>query len=128
MLLRSLGCNIAAKAPARSLRSADLLLCPLCPRKRISRSVRPLSHPENLGVLRLDLLGLCQHRSGISLEQFDRGERGPPRLLLYEPVERVMREAIEKELLCFDAEQKALKQPRGMRIWCALEYARGHGD
>src|SRR6266446_10894665 len=70
------------------------------------------SHPKKLGVARLDFLALRQHRGGIRLEQFQRGQRWMAGLFLDLRMERAMREIIDQQLLSLRAEKEALEQPR----------------
>src|SRR5229473_5445281 len=86
------------------------------------------SHPEKLGVARLDLLALRQHRGGIRLEQFQRGQRRVAGLFLDLRMKRAMREIIDQQLLSLRTKKEALEQPRRIRIRCAAEHATGNDD
>src|SRR5712672_2214751 len=88
----------------------------------------PGSHLEKLGIARLDLLALRQHRGGIGFEQFQRRQRWMAGLFLDLPMERAMREIIDQQLLSFRTEKEALEQPRRVRIRRAAEHATGNDD
>src|SRR5262245_63839139 len=68
------------------------------------------SHPENLCIARLDLLGLRQHRRRIRFEQLERVERRASRPILHQRVERAMRKGVDEHLLGLGAEHEALEQ------------------
>src|SRR5216684_3509480 len=86
------------------------------------------SHLEKLSVARLDLLALRQHRGGIRLEQFQRGQRRMAGLFLDLRMKRAMREIIDQQLLSLRTKKEALEQPRRIRIRCAAEHATGNDD
>src|SRR6202048_950779 len=89
---------------------------------------RDRSHLEKLGIPRLDLLALRQHRSRIGLEQFQRRQRRATWLFLDLRMERTMRIIFDPQLLGLDAEGETLEQPRGVRIRRAAEDAGRNND
>src|SRR6266446_8426283 len=99
-----------------------------CSRRRRASARCNRSHPEKLGVARLDLLALRQHRGGIRLEQFQRGQRRMAGLFLDLRMERAMREIIDQQLLSLHTKEETLEQPRRIRIRRAAEYATGNDD
>src|SRR6266581_7043085 len=86
------------------------------------------SHLEKFGIARLDLLALRQHRGGIRLEQFQRGQRRMAGLFLDLRMKRAMREIIDQQLLSLRTKKEALEQPRRIRIRGATEHATGNDD
>src|SRR5579871_3701661 len=88
---------------------------------------RPL-HLEQFGVTRLDVLALRQHGRRVGLQQLERRQRQPARLVLDEAMERMMRILVDKQLLAFQAEKETLEQPRGIWIRRILEHAGGNDD
>src|SRR5712672_2009182 len=69
----------------------------------------PPSHPENLGIARLDLLALRDHDGRVGFEQLDRRQRRSARLLLDERVHRAVREIVDEDLLRLGAEHEGLE-------------------
>src|SRR6266480_1648794 len=97
-------------------------------RQRRASAVAIRSHLEKFGIARLDLLALRQHRGGIRLEQFQRGQRRMAGLFLDLRVKRAMREIIDQQLLSLRTKKEALEQPRCIRIRGAAEHATGNDD
>src|SRR6266496_2212587 len=88
----------------------------------------PASHPEDLGVARLDRLALGLHLRGIGLEQFQAGKRDVLALLLDLSVKGAVRKDVDQHLLGIRAEEEALEQSCRVRIRRVAENAGGHDD
>src|SRR5260370_6715777 len=79
----------------------------LCP--PYDASLPSASHPENLRVARLDLLARALDAGGIVLPHLDLVEPAHPRLLLCEPVGRMLAGKNQPELLRLPAMQPLLR-------------------
>src|SRR5947199_2536750 len=84
-------------------------------------SRRRLLDSEQPAIARFDLLAHLLHCGGIVLHLLDLAERLAARLLLDLRMQRAQSANIDDELLRLGREAEALKQPRGIGIWCVLE-------
>src|SRR6516225_4163835 len=75
-----------------------------------------ISHPENLGIARLDVLAHPLDRRRVLLHDFDVGKRPASGRVLDLLMKRAHAAEIDHELLAFRTEAEALKEPRRIGV------------